>query len=125
MPRQEVFMSEDAGNTTIEVIKTYDTSYAQEAFRAMGDEARRTLAATLEIDANYDENDVPSSNEADYEDLLWEELQSAAREDVRQSPILSSYFVVTERREGVTEDVYVGPDWPSAEGFAKRRLASL
>jgi hypothetical protein len=43
---------------------------------------------------------------------------------VRQDPNLYSFFVVTETRAGKAEDLYIAPDWPSAEAFAKNRIAA-
>jgi len=42
---------------------------------------------------------------------------------VRQSPRLYSFFVVTETKAGEAEDIYISADWPSAEMFAKKRVA--
>jgi hypothetical protein len=50
-------------------------------------------------------------------------LSEASLEDVRQSPRLYSFFVVTETKAGKVEDIYISADWPSAEEFAKRRLS--
>ena len=49
-------------------------------------------------------------------------LCEAAREDVRNDPSLYSFFVVSEASAAKHEDLYVSPDWPSAEEFARRRL---
>jgi hypothetical protein len=51
-------------------------------------------------------------------DFLWEELLEAAREDGN----LLSFFVVNEAKGNVSESIYVSPDWPSAEAFAKKRI---
>ncbi len=123
MPRQETFLRETANGVGVEVIKTYDRSYAQEVFRGMSAEALRALAATLSLAENYEASEIPDPNAADYEDFLWEEISGGAIEDVRQSPTLSSFFVVVESKDGKSEELYVSPDWPSAEEFAKRRLA--
>jgi hypothetical protein len=34
-----------------------------------------------------------------------------------------SFFIVNETRDRRSESVWVSPDWPSAESFAKQRLA--
>ena len=47
----------------------------------------------------------------------------AAREDVRNDPSLYSFFVVSEASVAQKEDLYVSPDWPSAETYAKKRIA--
>ena len=123
LPQQETFFEHVAGNRRVEVIKPYDRSYAREVFGAIGEEATKALAAALDIEGNYDPGDIPDPGGAEYEDFLWRELSDAAREDVRQSPVLYSFFVVTESREGKSEDLYIAPDWPSAEAFARHRLA--
>jgi hypothetical protein len=123
MPQQETFLIEGANDVVVEVLKTYDHSYAREVFGKVDDEAKKSLAAALEIEKNYDPEDVPDPSGQDYEDFLWEEMSEASVEDVRQSPRLCSFFVVTETEAGKSKDVYVSADWPSAEEFAKRRLA--
>jgi|SRR5580704_14353422 hypothetical protein len=125
MPRQETFFSEAAKGVVIQVLKTYDQSYAREAFDCMSGEARNVLAVALEIEKNYDRADIPDPDGIDYESFLWDELRDAAREDVRQDPNLFSFFIVSETKKGKAEDLYVSPDWPSAEQFAKSRLANL
>jgi hypothetical protein len=123
MPRQESFLRENVNGVAIEVLKTYDRSYAREVFGRMNGEAEKALAEALEIKENNEQADIPEPGGSDYEDFLWDELCEAAREDVRQDPTLYSFFVVSESKAGRTEDLYVSPDWPSAEEFAKRRLA--
>ncbi len=122
MPRQETFLIEKANDVVIEVLKTYDPSFAREVFGTVDDDAKKSLAAALEIEKNYAPEDVPDPNGQDYEDFLWEELSQASQEDVRQSPRLYSFFVVTETKAGKTEEIYISADWPSAEEFAKGRL---
>jgi hypothetical protein len=124
MPRQETFLRESVNGVAIEVLKTYDRSYAREVFGRMSDEAEKALAKAFAIKKNYEQADIPESGGSDYEDFLWEELCDAAREDVRQDPNLYSFFVVSETKAGKTEDLFVSPDWPSAEAFAKARLAT-
>lgn len=123
MPKQKTFLEESADGVAVEVLKTYDRSYAREVFGSIGDDAREALEAALDIGANYEPADIPDPNGSEYDDFLWEELLEAAREDVRQDPNLYSFFVVTETRAGKTGDLYVSPDWPSAEAFAKKLLA--
>ena len=124
MPRQEVFFEQETGDRRVEVLKTYDRSYAREVFKSIGEEAREALAEALELRKNYAPEDIPDPNGSDYDDFLWEELCEAAREDVRNDPSLYSFFVVAEAKGSNAEDVYISPDWPSAEAFAKRRLVS-
>jgi len=123
MPRQESFLIEEANGLVIEVLKTYDRLYAREVFGNVDDEAMRSIAAALEIEKNYAPENIPDPTGQDYEDFLWEELNEASLEDVRQSPRVYSFFVVTETKAGKSEEVYVSADWPSAQEFAKRRLA--
>jgi hypothetical protein len=120
VPRQELFLEQNVGDKQIKVIKTYDRSYAHEVFRSMDDQATSALAAALDISENYEPADIPDQNGSEYEDFLWEELCTAAREDVRLDPDLYSFFVVTETVAGKTEDLFIAPDWPSAEEFVGR-----
>ncbi len=125
MPRQEVFFEQKSGNTRVEVIKTYDSSYAREVFKGIDEQATADLAAALELEKNFEPSDIPSPDAIDYDNFLWEELYDAAREDVRNDPNLYSFFVVSETRAGTTRDLYVSPDWPSAEAFAKSLIHEL
>lgn len=122
MPKQETFLQEAANGVEVEVLKTYDKSYAQEVFRGMSPEALGALAATLSLEEKYEATDIPAPDASDYEDFLWDEICEGAIEDVRQSPTLSSFFVVVESKDGKSEELYVSPDWPSAEAFARNRI---
>jgi hypothetical protein len=123
MPKQETYFEQAAGSGRVEVIKSYDVSYALEVFRAMDEPALRALAVALEIEANYDSADVPDPNGSEYEDFLWNELREAGIEDVRIDPNLRSFFIVSLNSNGKSEDLYVSADWPSAEAFAKLLIA--
>ena len=123
MPRQEIFFEEQTGNRRVEVLKTYDRTYAREVFNGIDTEARKALAAALELEKNYEPADIPDPDGSDYDDFLWEELLEAAREDVRNDPNLYSFFVVSEAGSAQAQDLYISPDWPSAEAFAKKRLS--
>ena len=126
MPQQEVFFEERAGDRRIVVLKTYDPAYAREVFDNVDDAAMKNLAAALEIEKNYNPEDIPAPDGQVYYDFLWEELSEQSLEDVRQSPRLYSFFVVTESdNSGKAKEIYISADWPSAEEFAKRRLAGL
>jgi hypothetical protein len=125
MPRQEIFFEQQAGDRRVEVLKTYDRSYAREVFKTIDDEARDALAAALELEKNYEPADIPDPNGSEYDDFLWDELLEAAREDVRSDPNLYSFFVVSEATSARPQDLYISPDWPSAEAFAKGRIASI
>jgi len=122
MPRQETFLREAANGVEVEVLKTYDKSYAQEVFRGMSTEALEALAATLNLEGKYEITDIPAPDATDYADFIWDEICEGAIEDVRQSPTLSSFFVVVETNAGKAEELYVTPDWPSAEVFARNRI---
>jgi hypothetical protein len=119
MPQQEVFFEERVGDRLIVVLKTYDRSYAREVFGNVDGAAMKSLAAALEIEKNYDPDDIPAPDGPDYEDFVWEELSKASLEDVRQYPRLYSFFVVTENSAGKIKEIYISADWPSAEAFAK------
>lgn len=124
MPRQEMFFEQTTGGRRVEVLKTYDQSYAREVFKGISEEARQALAAALELEKNFEPADIPDPYGSDYDDFLWDELLEAAREDVRSGPNLYSFFVVAETKAGKAADLYISPDWPSAEVYAKGRLAS-
>ncbi len=124
MPRQEVFFEEQTGDRRVEVLKTYDRTYAREVFNRIDTEARKALAAALELETSYEPADIPDPDGSDYDDFLWDELLEAAREDVRNDPNLYSFFVVSEARSAQAQDLYISPDWPSAEAFAKKRLGA-
>jgi hypothetical protein len=85
----------------------------------MDEAAQKYLWSSLGINESYDAVDLPPRHDAAGEDFLWEELLDAAREDGN----LLSFFVVNEEN-GISTNLYVSPDWPSAEAFAKDRLAS-
>jgi hypothetical protein len=118
-------LSENANDVLIQVLKIYDRAYASEVLHGMSSEAQHNLAVALQIEQNYEAEDVPDPDGLDYEEFLWRELLDAAREDVRLDPNLFSFFVVTESIGGRTQDLFVSPDWPSAEEFAKKRLDDL
>ena len=44
-------------------------------------------------------------------------------DQARERDNLFSFFVVNEIKGGHSESLYVSPDWPSAEDFAKRYLS--
>jgi len=124
MPRQEVFFEQSTGGRRVEVLKTYDQSYAREVFNDLDSEAREALATALDLKKNYEPADIPAPEGIEYDDFLWDELFEAAREDVRSDPNLYSFFVVAEDGDGKSEDLYISPDWPSAEAFAKKLIAA-
>jgi hypothetical protein len=111
MPRHQLFFEKESGGRRVEVIKTYDRTFAHEAFDAMNEAAQAQLWKSLGVDESYDRNEIST---LDRSDLLWEEMSDAAREDGN----LLSFFVVTETTGGNPTSLYVSPDWPSAEAFA-------
>ena len=121
MPQQEMFFEQVAGDRRVEVLKTYDRGYAREAFGDMDEAAQAFLWNSLGINEAYDAADVPSRQDAASEDFLWEELLEAAREDGN----LLSFFVVSEANGPRSRSLYVSPDWPSAEAFAKSRMVQV
>lgn len=122
MPQQEVFLREQSAGRIVEVLKTYDPAYAREVFDEMDEKAQSVLWNSLEIERNYDPADLPSPSDPTRSDFLWEELLESAREDIRLSPNLRSFFVVNEIHEAKPQSLYISSDWPSAERFAKMRL---
>ena len=121
MPKQETFFEQQNGETKIEVLKSYDSEYAREAFRSMDAEALKRLWTVLEVEKTYDAADLPALGQPNGagEDFLWEELLESAREYGSEV----SFFIVSETRNKRSESVWVSPDWPSAENFVKSRLA--
>jgi hypothetical protein len=122
MPKQELFFEEQSSDRRIEVLKSYDQSYAREAFKNMDEEAQQRLWESLKPEETYDPAGLPSLTDpnGDGEAFLWDELLEAAREDGN----LLSFFIVNETIGRRTESLYVSPDWPTAESFAKNRLVA-
>ena len=120
MPQQEVYFEQKAGERRVEVLKVYDRSYARKAFTNMDEIAQTYLWNSLGINEKHDAEDLPPVHGAAGEDFLWEELLEEAREDGN----LLSFFVVNEVKGSVSESLYVSPDWPSAEAFAKQLLVA-
>jgi len=119
MPQQEVFFTHEVGDRRVEVLKTYDQMFAREVFGRMDHEAQAQLWASIGIADNYDPGDIPPLNDPDREEFLWEELLDAAREDGN----LLSFFVVTSIAGSISTSVYVSPDCPSAEAFARSLIS--
>lgn len=119
MPKQETFFDQENGERRVEVLKSYDQKYAREVFKNMDDEAQQRLCDVLKPEETYDLADLPSLEDPEGEDFLWDVLLDEARED----GTLLSFFIVNETVKGRSESLYVSPDWPSAESFAKGRLA--
>ena len=122
MPKQETFFEDQSGDRTTEVLKSYDQGYAREAFKNMDEEAQRRLWESLKPEQTYEPASLPSLGDAqgEGEAFLWDELLECAREDGN----VLSFFIVNETIGRRTESLFVSPDWPSAESFAKARLGS-
>ena len=120
MPQQEVFFAQTTGERRVEVLKTYDQRYALEVFNGMDEFAQTHLWESLGMDEAYESAGVAPTRGPVEADFLWEELLDAAREDGS----LFSFFVVKEENGTIPETLYVSPDWPSAEAFAKKRIAA-
>jgi hypothetical protein len=119
MPQQEVFFQQETAEKQIAVLKTYDQQFAREAFESMDNAAQAQLWTALKVGESYDASDLPPVGALEAQEFLWEELVEAAREDGQ----LKSFFVVRGQTEHGISSLYVSPDWPSAESFAKGLLA--
>ena len=120
MPQQEIFLEQTVGDSQIAVLKTYDEQFAREAFDSMDESAMAFLWTSLKPEEIYDAAGLPPAAEPeDRAAFLWDELVEQAREDWKTF----SFFVVNEAKNGTTESLYVSPDWPSAEAYAKQRIA--
>lgn len=122
MPSQETFFEQQIGSRKIQILKSYDQSYAREAFAGMDDEALRHLWQALKPEEIYDPGGLPSLDDPDgeAEAFLWDEMLDQAREPDNAL----SFFIVNEIMGSRVETRYVSPDWPSAEKYAKGRLES-
>jgi hypothetical protein len=60
MPAQETFLTRQAGSRKVEVIKTYDESFAREAFGEMDYQALERLWNALKPEDVYDAEGLPS-----------------------------------------------------------------
>lgn len=120
MPKQETFFDQQNGDRHIEVLKSYDQVYAREAFQHLDDVALQRLWTALKPEGIYELSELPALGDpnGEGEAFLWDELLEQSREDGN----LLSFFVVNETNGGRSRSVYVSPDWPSAEAFAKERL---
>jgi hypothetical protein len=120
MPQQTSFLDQTVGGTRIEVLKSYDKAFARQTFDQMDEEALVFLASSLDLNSSDTEIGL-STEDPDYADSIWEEMNEGAREDWDSF----SYFIVAEQSAGRTATLYVSADGPSAEAFAKKRISLL
>lgn len=111
MPRESVFFDERTDAKRVRVLKVYDAAYARACFDEMDEDALAFLSKSLDLSSKYEFADSGS-------EVAWEDVQEEAREDGN----LLSFFVVLEQRDDHDRPVYVSPDWPSAETFARGRV---
>src|SRR6185437_4086469 len=104
MPQQSIYFDEQTPTKRVQVLKVYDPSFARACFDGMEEEALTSLANSLDLESSGG--------------LAWEDIEDEAREDGN----LMSFFVVLEQMPGQETALYVSPDWPSAEAFARKRL---
>ena len=126
MPQQETVFEESVGDRRIEVLKSYDQICAHEALRNMNGQARQILWGVLKPEEAYDLAELPSLDDpedvnGESEAFMWDELLEQAREDGN----LLSFFIVNEATAARTGSLYVSPDWPSDESFARARVAAI
>ena len=115
MPKQESYLELKHGDDSVSVLKTYDASFAKEAFDSMDESALSLLAQSLRLEETFEEIDIPEPDDAEYRNFLWEAVVDSAIEDGHTR----SYFVVTVNTLNKSEKfVFVSPDWPTAEIFA-------
>jgi len=111
MPQQTVFFDQRKGAKRVQVFKSYDANFARSCFDEMDESALAFLSRSLDLESNYEMNKAVDK-------LEWEDVEEEAREDGN----MMSFFIVVEESEGRSRSLYVSPDWPSAEEFAKAIL---
>lgn len=116
MPRRETFMTVKNGDEIVEVVKTYDEGSAREAFRSMDDDALAYLVNSLNLESLFEPSELPVSTDEGYRDFIWDVIVNEAREDWN----LVSYFVVAKSIGSKSDELFVSPDWPTAEAYVKR-----
>ena len=118
MPSQQIFLSKKRDHSTLRVLKTYDVSFAREAFEEMDDKAILHLVSALLAEGHFEPEDVPESI-LEHPDFIWSQVLELARE--RDSNL--SFFVVTRVFRQERSLLYVSPDWPTAESFVEDTAA--
>jgi hypothetical protein len=122
MLAQELFFEQTTAGHRIQVLKTYDERFAREAFDSMDEDGQTYLWHSLKPEKIYDPAGLPTAEEPlDRTAFLWDELVEQAREDWKTF----SFFIVNEIKDLHSEALYVSPDWPSAEAFAKSRIETI
>ncbi len=111
MPQQEMYFQQEVGGKRVQVLKSYDATFAREAFGQMNEDALRFLSRSLDVQDT-------SEDDPDFAEALWLEVEDGAREGWNTF----SYFVVVEQEGSGSTPIYVSADWPSAEAFAKSRI---
>ena len=120
MQGQETFLSVRNGDELLEVLKTYDKSFAREAFRNMDEVALAQLAESLDFEKLYEPEKIPKPQDEDYDEFVWDVMADEAREEYNTF----SYFVVTRTVGGKSDLLFVSPDWPTAEAYVKKAQTS-
>jgi hypothetical protein len=116
MRLQETYLEKSVNGGRALVIKSYDEKLAREAFESVGDDTLGLIATALKLSDLFEAEDIPDAQSAEYRDFLWEVLSDEAREDGHTK----SFFVVMKEISGqLPAALYVSPDWPSAELFAR------
>src|SRR6185437_11939172 len=105
MPEQETFFDEWVGDKRVIVLKTYDERFAREVLEEMTPEDLATLASSLDLDEHADGGAAPKPADDGFIDAMWDELQTAAREDWN----LFSYFAVQEHEGPRKRNLYISP----------------
>lgn len=109
MPQQEIFAEFRSRGLTVSILKSYEPKFAREVFDGMEETARTELAKNLQLSEVYELGPALS------EDDIWEGLTEKSREGWNRF----SFFIVQKAGAAVVENLYVSPDWPSAERFAR------
>lgn len=122
MPTQELFFEQQESGFTVQVLKSYDQTYAHEVFQSMDERATQRLWTVLKLEETYEPSELPLLNDSNLaaKDFLWDELLDQAREDGNTL----SFFIVNETVSGRVQGLFVSPDWPSAEAYAKDRASN-
>ena len=112
MPQQSIYFDEQRESKRVQVVKVYDAAYARSCFEEMDEDALAFLSKSLDLESRYESAEPVG-------EVLWEDVEEEAREDGN----LLSFFVVIEENGHHSRPVYVSPDWPSAESFARAQIA--